>query len=106
MFVLYPYNKPKNNVEASSKRKHKVHQVWPPNMYKVRYTGALLPLLLEPATWSTNVEIIGRLRRFPITGVARRAWTAMGMNGPNRLRKPITGGGGVGVGVVLKRVHI
>lgn len=56
----------------------------------VAYTGALLPLLPEPATLSTSVETTGRLSRFPSTGVALRAWTAIGMNGPNRLRNPIT----------------
>lgn len=71
---------------------------------KGSYTGALLPLLLDPATLSTSVDTTGRLRRFPSTGVARSAWTAMGMNGPNRLRNPIAcewrrkaGGGGGGI---------
>ena len=54
------------------------------------YTGALLPLLPEPATLSTRADTTGRLSRFPRTGVARSAWTAMGINGPNRLRNPIT----------------
>lgn len=55
---------------------------------KTRYTGARRPRLLEPASLSTNVDTTGRLSKLPNTGVVRNAWTAMGMNGPNRLRKP------------------
>lgn len=49
------------------------------NMYyqycfvQLSYTGALLPLLPEPATLSTSVDTTGKLSRFPSTGVARSA---------------------------------